>query len=247
MAQYRLTAALFCFWVNAMLLLAVGTAAQRYYSRLRCLLSALLCSGYAALCTLPRLRFLGGGIFYAGILALAGLTAFGFRGGLRRCALFCLLRIAVDGIPTQDGGNHLLRASLLCGAGFLLLRAESRYVPVELTAGTQRIRLTALRDTGHTLRDPISGYPVLVVGVPLGERLAGLSRAELARPVETAMQHPGFRLLPCRTVTGSGHFLLAKAMPRVRIGAWRGSVLIAFAPEAIGEEGKYQALTGGTV
>lgn len=248
MDPYRLIAVALHFLVNILLLWAVGAAAQSRFSVLRCLLASVLGGAYAAVCSLPGLSGLGGGVFYTAVLLLTGAIAFGIgREAIRKCALFCLLRIAVDGIPTQDGTIHFLRSGLLCIAGFILLRAQSRYVPVELTVGGRVFRLTALRDTGNTLRDPISGKPVLVIGGELAQEMTGFSREQLANPVETVVKQTDLRLIPCRSATAPTHFLLARSVPGVRIGRWKGRAIVAFAPENIGQDEHFQALTGGMV
>lgn len=248
MDPYRLIAVALYFLVNILLLWAVGAAAQGPFSVLRCLLSAVLGGAYAAVCSLPGLSGLGGGVFYTAVLVLTGVIAFGFgRDAIRKCALFCLLRIAVDGIPTQDGAIHFLRSALLCIAGFILLQAQSRYVPVELNMSGRIFRLTALRDTGNTLRDPISGKPVLVIGGKAAQEMTGFSYEQLADPVETVVQQPGLRLIPCRTATAPTRFLLARSVPGVRIGRWKGRAVVAFAPECIGQGENFQALIGGMV
>ena len=106
------------------------------------------------------------------------------------------------------------------------------------------MRLTALRDTGNSLRDPITGKPVLIVGADIAEKLTGLSPAALRDPVRTMGSLPGLRLIPYRTVGNTG-FLLALRIPSVKIGNRQGSALVAFSPHILGSG--YQALTGGTV
>ena len=100
------------------------------------------------------------------------------------------------------------------------------------------------RYTGNTLQDPVTGQPVLVIGADAANRLTGLSREQLRSPVESLEALPGLRLVPYRTVGGSG-LMLARKYQNVKIGKWKGSQLVAFAPERLG--GGYEALTGGAV
>ena len=134
--------------------------------------------------------------------------------------------------------------SLLCFFGFRGRIGGSHYLPVELFYGDKQIRITALQDTGNTLRDPITGRQVLVVGADVAERLTGLSPQQLRTPIETIDKLPGLRLIPYRSV-GCNSFLLAIQLPKVKIGSWQGSSLVAFAPDFLSPEGAYQALTGG--
>lgn len=144
-----------------------------------------------------------------------------------------------------DGSGGRLLPLLLSTISVVLMSADhgGQYLSVELNHGEKSVRLTALKDTGNSLRDPITGREVLVVGVEAAETLTGLSAAQLRRPLDTISMLPGLRLIPYKTVSGRG-FLLAMPMQDVKIGSYRGSCLVAFSPESIGN-GNYQALTGG--
>ena len=136
---------------------------------------------------------------------------------------------------------------LLCGFGFQGVISSALYVPVELRYRDKHMNLTALHDTGNTLRDPITGRRVLVIGADAAGELTGLTREQLRRPVESIGALPGLRLIPYRSVGTENGFLLALRLQDVKIGTWRGSSLVAFAPERLSSEDAYQALTGGTV
>jgi len=85
-----------------------------------------------------------------------------------------------------------------------------------------------------------------VIGADAAQQLTGLTREQLLTPVETIGILPGLRLIPYHSVGSSG-FLLALRLRDVKIGSWRGSTLVAFAPERLSMEGAYQALTGGAI
>jgi stage II sporulation protein GA (sporulation sigma-E factor processing peptidase) len=91
-------------------------------------------------------------------------------------------------------------------------------VQVELTYGGQTVKLNALRDTGNTLRDPVTGKSVLVVGADIADRLTGLSRRQLSEPVETISEIPGMRLIPYRAVGQPSGLLLALPVRKSKIG-----------------------------
>ena len=129
----------------------------------------------------------------------------------------------------------------------LLRKRPGRCVPVVIGLGEEKLELLALRDTGNTLRDPITGREVLVVGADVAGELTGLTREQLLAPVESVGALEGLRLIPYRTVNNGSGFLLALRLQDVIIGKRRGNSLVAFAPEEISAEGAYQALTGGTV
>jgi hypothetical protein len=99
----------------------------------------------------------------------------------------------------------------------------------------------ALRDTGNTLRDPITGEAVTVLSPALGEKL-GIPEEVLRDPAGAML--PGLRLIPARTVGGGG-LLAAVRCDSVTIGGRAVGTLVAFAREDFGN-GEYQALTGGS-
>ena len=119
-------------------------------------------------------------------------------------------------------------------------------MPVELAYGDKHLHITALQDTGNTLRDPVTGRDVLVVGADVASELIGLTPHQLQSPVESVGVLPGLRLIPYHSV-GTRSFMLAMRLQNVKIGTWQGSSLVAFAPEGLSSEGTYQALTGGLV
>ena len=219
-------------------------------------MAALLGGGYAGICLLPSFRFLGNTLWRLVSLGLIAWIAFGTGGILRRGSVFVLLSMALGGIALGLGNGgiwSLLAAAggitLMCGVGFRNRIGSVSYVPVELRYGGQHLRLTALEDTGNTLRDPVTGNPVLVVGAQVARQLTGLTPQQLRSPVESVASAgiPGLRLIPYKAIGQPGGLLLALRMKEVRIGKWKGSSLVAFAPEGLGTDGSYQALTGGTV
>lgn len=208
---------------------------------------------YAGACVLPGFAFLGNFLWRAVSLVLMALIAFGWsKNALRRGIVFVFLCMAMGGAALGLGGSGFwgLIASagcicFLCVAGFRGRIGTSSYVPVELAYGGKRLRLTALRDTGNTLRDPVTGNAVLVIGADAAQKLTGLTQQQLKKPVESMGAIPGLRLIPYRAVGQEGGMLLALRVPEVKIGSWHGSSLVAFAPEGLSSEGAYQALTGG--
>lgn len=208
---------------------------------------------YAGMCLLPGFSFLGNVLWRAVSLGLMASVCFGFtRNALRRGAVFALLSLALGGAAlglTSKGFWAIIAAAgcicVLCAVGFRGKLTGQSYVPVELTYGGKRIKLMALQDTGNTLRDPITGRQVLVVGADIAHQLTGLTVQQLQRPVENVGFLPGLRLIPYRAVGQEAGLLLALKLPQVKIGTWQGSTLVAFAPEGLSPEGAYQALTGG--
>ena len=135
------------------------------------------------------------------------------------------------------------------GLSIMGFREKGGTVSVELRYGEKTLRILGLRDTGNTLRDPLTGQQVLVAGADVAAELLGITRQELYHPVETlgAGRLPGLRLIPYRAVGTSGGLMLAIRIPFIKIGTRQGSGIVAFAPEGLDGNGNYQILTGGTV
>ena len=120
-----------------------------------------------------------------------------------------------------------------------LSHAPDSVVPVRLTLGGRRVFLSALRDSGNTLCDPVTGEAVLVADWHCAARLLphdGLRAADFAAPAALVLRlqrlHP--RLIPFRAVgTGSG-LLLALPCEEVRIGKRvQKNGLVAFSPTPV--------------
>ena len=213
----------------------------------RAMLAAALGGVYGGACILPGFRFLANTGWRVVILGLMAVLAFGYRrDALRRGILFVLLSMALGGVATGLSGGGFwkltlsaLAVCLMCLLGFRG-RVGREYLLVEL----EGLSLTALRDTGNALKDPITGQQALVVSVEVGKRLLGLTPMELANPAGVLSKVSGGRLIPYHAVGKSG-MLLTKRYENVRIGDWKGSCLVAFAPNRIGEGKPYEALTGG--
>lgn len=245
MQRYYLLALGLCYGVNWMLLTVVRRVTDGGFQPVRDLLAALLGALYMSACTVPTLVFLQSLFWRLVSMACVSLAAFGWdRATWGRGFLFCLLQFAVEG---TGGENSFLWTVLICGGCWMVHTGQRRknlYQPVKLCFGGKEICLTALRDTGHDLKDPITGQPVMVVDAQAACRLTGLSPQQLSTPVETMGAIPGLRLIPYKTVGSTGGFLLA--LP-VNVDRQRGRTLVAFAPNVLDESGKFQALIGGTV
>jgi stage II sporulation protein GA (sporulation sigma-E factor processing peptidase) len=205
---------------------------------------------------LPGYRLLGNTLWRMVCLAAMAGIAFGWNiSALRRGTIFVLLSMALGGMATGIGRGDFA-SLILAAAGVLLLCALGvrsplgidKYQPVELCWNGQKLKLTALVDTGNTLSDPITGASVLVVGVDVGRKL-GISREIIHDPISALAKGelPGARLIPYRAVGKPGGMLLMLRFDRVLLGKKEISPMVAFAPEEIGSTDGYQALAGGTV
>lgn len=239
-------------------LLLLGTnCLTGFPSGIKRLIPAALLGGlYAGFCMIPGFHFLGNTLWRLVSLGLMSVIAFGWdTSALRRCGIFLLLTMALGGLATRLPGEGLgvvlLAAAgvwALCRVGFGSGTVGNEYVPLEIVHQGRQIRLIALRDTGNSLRDPITGEQVLIVGGKAARELSGLTEEQLRTPLETMARQalPGLRLIPYHTV-GCGGMLLAMRIRDVKVGNRKGPALIALAPELIGRGTNFQALMGGTV
>lgn len=220
-------------------------------------LAAALGGIYAGGCMVPGFAFLGNMFWRIVFLALVAIIAFGCnRSALQRGAVFVLLSMALGGIAVGFGRSSFsalmvsaLLMWLLCRFSFRGGVGQREYIPVELNWEGREISVIALKDTGNTLRDPLTGEQVLVAGADVGEKLLGLSEHQLCHPVETLASGiiSGMRLIPYRAVGQPGSMLLAVRFRNAKIGNSYEDPLVAFAPEELGRGEVYQMLTGGVV
>ena len=245
------------FLVDFLLLLGTNRLAGFPLGVSRCAYGALLGSVYSGACLLPGFRFLQNLLWRLVSLGLIGMAAFGWgRGALKRTAVFVLLSMALGGLVLSLGRNDFASLVLAAAVCFGLCRlcfgntvGSREYVPLSLTYEGKSASLIALRDSGNTLRDPITGEQVLVVSGSVAQRLIGLTQAQLRHPLETLAQRPvpGLRLIPYRAVGQSGGFLLGLRMEGIKVGDRVLDGVVAFAAEDFGRGEVYQALTGGAL
>lgn len=244
------------FLVDLLLLVGTNRLAGHPSVLPRVLLAALLGGIYGGACLLPGFRFLGSTFWRLVSLGLMGGIAFGFRRGImRRVILFILLSMALGGIAMglgKGGFPTLILAAtglcLLCAVGFQG-KLGMICVPLELSHGGKRVKLMALRDTGNTLRDPVTGESVLIVGAEAAGQLLGMTKQEVSAPVETLAsgKYSGLRLIPYRAVGQSCGMLPAMRLDEVKLCGVRVNTMVAFTAEGLGEAGEYQALAGGAI
>ncbi|MBE6934357.1 MAG: hypothetical protein E7462_04825 [Ruminococcaceae bacterium] len=211
-------------------------------------------SVYAGICMLPGCGFLGNIVCRIVVLALMSVVAFGCNlSALRKGTIFVLLSMALGGMAIGLGTGSfpslLLSAAgvaFLCAIGVKSPLGIKKYQPVELCWMGNQVKLMALVDTGNTLRDPITGEAVLIVGMDVGMKL-GISREIINDPVSAlaAAGISGARLIPYRAVGKPGGMMLLIRLEQVRLNGQNISPMVAFAPEEIGRGEGFQALAGG--
>ena len=247
----------------------------------RLLAGACLGGLYAVAAVLPGLEGLQGLVCQGLCAALMLLLAFGWkRSTVKQGLFFFALSFALSGVVLLAvqvvepdcmflGGRAyyavstpalLLLAAVSYGVAALALagcgvHTGGEIVPLSVCLGGRTARLRALRDTGNTLRDPITGQTVLVAG---GQVLAellpdcGVSREQLHNPAallpELADRYTAlrFRLIPYRAVGTEAGLLLAV---RCQVQKKRGQeeMLVAFSPTEVSVDGRFEALWGGAI
>lgn len=252
MRGYLILAVILQMTVDFLLILASKRMLSEFIHPVRAVLGALAGGIYCTACLIPGLTFLGGRLWYLASLGVICLLSFGTdRGSVKPAGVYCLLRFALDGLAGAEGKvQTLLWAVLFCGiclAGIYGSRQKRRFLPVELCWGEKKAKLQGLVDTGHSLRDPVTGREVLIVGADVAQALTGLSAQQLADPVACMGKLPGLRLIPYQSVGQSRGMLLAMQIQEGRIGNRRGKVVVAFAPQVLDKTGKFQALIGGSI
>lgn len=238
---------LLSFGVDWLLLMGVDRLSFGNTSPLRCGLCAMLGAVQAGMCMIPALSFLRQWWWRVAFLLMMGLYAYSFD--WRRTIRFLCLNLALCGIvmgviDTEKRNMMICLCLLLVLLRFSFRDRKGRTVPVCVETVRGKVCFLALYDTGNTLKDPLTNRSVLVVSSALAKPLLGLSADRIASPVECVMQQEGLRLLPYSSVGGSG-MMVARRFDVVTINGEKTPTLIAFAPNRIGNDNGYQALTGG--
>ena len=195
-------------------------------------------------------------------LALLFLAASFAFGGI----VFALVELAGTGVMVLPGGAYypVSAGALLTLAGVTYLlswlvfsrlgeHSGGQIVTIALTLGAHTVPVRALRDSGNTLKDPLTNEPVLVASWQTARQLlpeANLQPTEFLDPAALMQrllkQSPGLRmrLVPSRAVGTQAGLLLAMRCMAEQTGKQRPA-LVAFSPTPVSDVGNYEALTGG--
>jgi stage II sporulation protein GA (sporulation sigma-E factor processing peptidase) len=242
------------FTVDLLLLLAANYLCGYSGQIKRILLAALLGGVYGGICVLPGLFWFRKVIFRMLCLMVMAGIAFGFhRYAVHRGVIFVFLTMALGGISVLVG-QYSFWVIILCSLGVIFLcvfglrrQIGVEYIPIKIAIECGDLRFFALRDTGNTLVDPVSGQKALVVSSEIGAKLFGLLPAEFQEPVSAVGKIPGSRLIPFHSVGKEGGLMLAKRCDNITIGKWSGSCLVAVSPNQLGMGEPYDALLGGVI
>lgn len=234
------------FAVLYLLLYCTGLLCDSYLSVWRIILAAVFGAVYTFLCMDSRLYFLGNIYIYYAILFAMSILAFAFRTKL--LVTFIFLNLVLDGITGNSRGILSMIAGIIGFLGLMYVKTDkSMLLPVTLKHNGKIVKIFALKDTGNTLCDPLTGQPVLVVSAKVAMDLTGLTKKEINDPINSLSLIPGLRLIPYKTVGCKSDFMLGMRIREVSIGNWKGSRVIAFAMEGLDDSETYQALAGGSL
>ena len=263
------------FIANYLLLLAAGRMAGAALRRWRIGLGAAAGALYAVLVFLPGLTWLAHWLCKLAAGVLMTLIAYGGERYLLRVAVLffgasAALAGAVLGLEllgnvslTLDHGVFYSQLDirlllLLFVACYFVLslffrrvgRHGGELVGLEIALNGGVVALTALRDTGHTLTDPATNRPVVVVYWQALSKLlpdwadADTPIASLERCHAAGSRQA--RLIPYRAVGVEHGMLLALRTQGVKAdGKPLGKLLVALSPTPVDDGGGYQALLGG--
>lgn len=252
MNQIRLMVVLLNFCVNCLLLIGTNQMTGEDTTWGKLLSGAGIGAVYSWGCMIPALSFLRQFHWRAVCLLLMSGQAFGWDlSGMKRGTLFALVSLSLHGASMLMGRDGFLPMLLIAGAVWTLSTLSSilrRTVPLEIRGSRETVHLTALKDTGNSLRDPITGERVIIVGSDTAGKLTGLTDRQLREPLVTLSKKriPGLRVIPYRSVGQEHGMLLAMRFANVTIGGQMRPRIIAFAPQIIGGDA-FQALAGGTI
>ena len=241
--------------VNFFLLMATSRLKNQPVCLLRIAFAALAGGIYGGFCLLPGCSFLATATIRITMLWCMCLIAWGIgKNAAYNGLVFILFHLAITGIATakQKGALAIIptvaSVVILC---FVLLRGghKNQILPVELCYKDRKVSFYALQDTGNGLKDPLTGQSVLVLDSKISQQLTGLQLSQLQDPISTIQTNkfPGMRLIPYQSLGNPHGFLLGMRFQNARIGSWKGSLLVAFAPDVFRSDGKFQALAGGSV
>lgn len=251
---------LFNALIDYLLCLTAARVAGLCLRRGRYALAGIFGGLYAALSLLPGLRALTG---VAGKLASALVMALIAYGGERRfwrCAgIFLAVSAAFGGavwaVSLGGGGREaalsgrvLLLSFALCYGAVSLLFHGRHALPdrarceVRLVFLGKECRFMALRDTGNSLSDPLTGAPVMLVSphalltaLPQAEAIFSGDGVSALEKADAAPELKGrFRLIPYTAVGGPGLLPVFRPEGLTVDGREEKELLVAVSPPAAG-------------
>lgn len=264
------------FIANYLLLLGAGRIAGAMLKRWRIALGAAVGALYAAALFLPGCAWLGAWPYKLASGFLMPVAAYwGERRLVRVTVCFFGASVALAGailaiemlggtaLSLQNGVLYssfdlrlLLLVFVACYFAMSLFfrrvgeSARRDVVPMVIDISGQRVQLSALIDSGHSLSDPVSNRPVVVAEGGMFSALlpAGADPSDPVEGVRICREAgmSGVRLIPYRAVGVECGLLMSLRADAVTVGGREaGALLIALSPTPVDSANGYQALIGG--
>lgn len=268
--------------LDYLLLLTTARLAGMPLQRLRLLLVSTVGAAYSVAIFVPPLTILAHPVFRLAVGVAMPLAAYRkLRSRWHMTGLFLLISAALGGVVLAIGlalgsANAVAKSlyyihiswPLILGVAYglywvlhLLFRQGARHggdalMKIRIGIKGRELEVIALHDTGNTLRDPVSGQPVLVIEQTALEGIWDETTARILSRQATAVEKisalhsegagAGFTLLPFRSVGTTAGLLLAVCSDWIRIGRARyKGVWIALSVGPLSDGGGYCALWGG--
>ncbi len=261
------------FIVNYLLLLITAKFCSLRFRRLRYAFSAALGGVYAVMCFVPNFEFLNNPLIKLCLWAVISLISYGTEDKLLRCSISFLVVSAAFGggvwaISMFWGGssaNGIFSLDMrvfalsfaLCYLGLSLILArkasssERQFLETEIKHRGISAKLSALRDTGNSLRDATTGKNVIVTDLTaISELFTEKERQALTNSDGTIAilalsklkNAPKFRPIIYRAVGVELSIIPAFSPEEIYInGALSCEYVVAVSPSPLGSE-EYSAI-----
>ncbi|MBQ9985198.1 MAG: sigma-E processing peptidase SpoIIGA [Oscillospiraceae bacterium] len=266
------------FIINYLILFATAQISALPLRRRRLLSGAFIGAVYGVAVFIPQLEVLTSFFVKLGISSLMLLAAFGFKSHLKTLLLFFGISLIFAGavfiaslaglgrfIEIHNGIYYIhisalpLLSSTFAAYALLTLvfrrgaaRAERKISKVSIFANGHSAELSALHDTGNSLRNPKDNTAVVIANYdcirsllsPSVQTLLDLTPKDAYPTLLDRLSPQGqFRLLPYKTVGVPFSLMLAFTPEKITVnGKVSESTLVAISPFAISDGNAYNAL-----
>ena len=262
--------------VNYLVLTATSSICSVPLSRKRLVVASALGAAYVVLIVIPGFGFLAKAPIKLAVAGFMLLAAYGNEGRLGRlCVVFFGVSAALGGVvyavsmfggyPIPRNGIVSLRTLVLSFAvsyaalTIVFRHSADRAVRIierlDIRLGENSVSISALRDTGNQLREPITGRAIAISELdplmPLFSdktacallETAGNATASFEALSNVAEDIGRFQLVPYSAVGVQTGLLLAFRLDKVRINdREQKDILIALSPNRLSEAGEYSAI-----
>ncbi len=266
------------FIINYLILFASAKVGAERIRRLRLLSGALIGAVYGVLVFFPHIPFVTSFISKIAVSVLMVICSFGIANLIRMTLLFLAVSLAFGGVVLAASllglGNffeirggvyyiHISVTTLLSSSVFAYLllslvfrrsaaHSDRKISRVIIYNGDTKNELTALNDTGNSLRDPATNAPVVISDyrtlreiLPQGAReiLDDASPDAFPLSLDKLSEFGSFKLIPYKTVGVAFRLMLTYRPEQVFFdGKLIRGALVAMSTEPVSDGGAYSAL-----